>query len=416
MEPSILSKNKLFNITDVIKQNNYMENEYQSFTKFVQNTIKCEKNGKTIDKKIINQAYNIILHKESSGFNGESLEINIETLDDFFLMAKDANVNMLMPTNTNIYLASYYNNFDNFPVARVYVYTLKQIDELELILDRNKQEHIDLTTKDHNKLIDKKNVNNRLNDYLQHKEKRYEKINKFTKGRIKNTSQSGGVAFVNEEGNCVICNQELKNIEIENISFYGAGEYSNIQFTMEVCSSCLSKEAENNILLKSIFEVSGLKECLNKKNVSIEEIRKFSNIIVEYYLNAKILKYSNKEEDEIHAITKSGLRLILRITDIDSYGYNIKSKEDIELVRFDSANDHPDKVEFMPHHVHNNLVEENILKRIIDKFRRNKKKRKKLRESFNNDVDITDSFLTGFLGFDYVSIKKKIDKIEKESS
>gem|GEM_PF-5458825 len=153
------------------------------------------------------------------------------------------------------------------------------------------------------------------------------------------------------------------------------------------------------------FTKTELDKVLKERQLSITEIREISNTIVKQYLNSDIKTYASNDEDTITAITSSGFTLKLRLTSIKNYGYMILNSNGVELVRFDSAPDHPDKVEFMPHHVHNNVQEEESIKRKAKKL--SKKKAEELKKS----IDISDSFLSGVLGIDYVSIDRHLDRL-----
>lgn len=405
----IFSNNKLFNIKDVLIKSKNIKSEYESFSSFCNYTIDNNDNGFLIDRIIIKRsAINVIIHDDISGFNGEFLTIKINNASNFIKLAKDANENMIMFSfEGEAGIVAYYNSFLDFPVARLYTYQFTSQEEFQYITQNMDELGLNYKLKEHDKLIDKDGAKKRVSSYKKEQKERYKYLENFAQGRIDNTNTTGGMIIVNEDNSCVSCNKRLsENIGIENISFLGGD--LNILFIMEVCRECVSNSEKDNILLNSIFQVADIEKKFENRQLTIEEIREYSRNIVRYYLQAEIdLEKSTIET--ISAVTPSGHILKLRLDDISDYGYSILSSEEEPLIQFDNAKHHEEILDYSPHHVHNNKPNEKILTKLARKFRKNKKKRKEILSS----KDITDSFLTGYLGLDFVSIKNRLEELEK---
>lgn len=405
----IFSNNKLFNIKDVLIKSKNIKSEYESFSSFCNYTIDNNDNGFLIDRIIIKRsAINVIIHDDISGFNGEFLTIKINNASNFIKLAKDANENMIMFSfEGEAGIVAYYNSFLDFPVARLYTYQFTSQEEFQYITQKMDELGLNYKLKEHDKLIDKDGAKKRVSSYKKEQKERYKYLENFAQGRIDNTNTTGGMIIVNEDNSCVSCNKRLsENIGIENISFLGGD--LNILFIMEVCRECVSNSEKDNILLNSIFQVADIEKKFENRQLTIEEIREYSRNIVRYYLQAEIdLEKSTIET--ISAVTPSGHILKLRLDDISDYGYSILSSEEEPLIQFDNAKHHEEILDYSPHHVHNNKPNEKILTKLARKFRKNKKKRKEILSS----KDITDSFLTGYLGLDFVSIKNRLEELDK---
>ncbi len=394
----ILSNNEIYDLNDII--NKLESNGYETFVGFTKDLIKTSDTGTTIDTYIPMYACNIIKHNDISNFNSEYLNIDVEYFDDYVKIAKDSNGNFL---DINNGLFSIYNDFERFPVARLYIYKFKNIEDIKSILAKLVLFNIKFNLNNFDILISAKDIKLRIELYLKKLDARFEKLAKYTQGKLNNTSINSAILVAREDYICPVCNKNQSS-EIEEISFtnYKIGT----QISLEVCKDCFSSTAKNNQLLKIIFYKMNLSFILEQKKLTIEEIREISNLIVKLYLDAEIKMEASLSNDTITAIVKNKYLLKLRLTEILNYGYMILTLDEVELVRFDSANHHSDKIEFMPHHVHNNVIEEEKIKEEAKQLSRKKSKEHK------SKVNITDSFLTGFLGIDYISIKNKIEELD----
>ena len=396
----ILSNNGIYDLNDII--NKLQSNGYETFTGFTKDLIETSDTGQTIDTYIPMYGCNIIKHPDISNFDSDYLNINVESFDNYIKIAKDSNGNFLDIENG---LFSIYNDFERFPVARLYIYKFKNNNDMQNILKELSSFNLKFNSKDFNTLINAKSVKQRIDEYLKTLDSKFEKLTKYTQGKIDNTSIIGGMVIAREDSICPICNKN-KSTEIEEISFtnYNTG----IQVSIEVCNDCLSSSAKDNQLLNFMFHEMNLSSILEQRELTIEEIREISNKIVALYLNAEIEKEASHTNDTITAIVKNKYLLKLRLTKVSDYGYMILTLNEVELIRFDSANHHSDKIEFMPHHIHNDVIEEEKIKEEAKKLSRKKSKEHK------SKINITDSFLTGFLGIDYTSIKNKIEELENK--
>lgn len=395
----ILANNDVFNLHDIMSK--LHNNGYKKFTEFAKDVIKAGDDGKTIDSFMPMFAYNIIKHTDISSFDSNFLKMEVEKFNDYLKIAKDSDGNFIDLQNSGLF--SVYNNFDLFPLARVYLYMFKDIKEIEDVLKNKNSSGLDFNSKELDTLLDEQNATNRIKEHLTELDRRFAKLNRYVQGRIDNTSITGGMVIARKDFVCPICNEE-KSSEIENLS--ATNFEFGIQISMEVCKNCLSSSADKNLLLSMMFEQMNIASILDKRKLRIEEIREISNKIVEIYLNARIINFASQSDDTISAITNDNYILKLRLTKLDDYGYTILSPQEEELIRFDSAKHHAEKVDFMPHHVHNNVPEEKRIKEEAKSLSR--KKAKELKKT----IDITDDFLSGFLGIDYIALKKKLDGIQ----
>lgn len=396
----ILSNNEIYDLNDII--NKLESNGYETFTDFAKDLIETSDTGKVIDTYIPIYGCNILKHSDISNFDSDYLNIDIASFDNFLKIAKDSNGNFL---DIRHGLFSVYNDFERFPVARLYIYKFKNNIDMHDILEKLSSLNLKCNSKDFNMLINTSNVKQRINEYLKTLDSRFGKLTRYTQGKINNTSIIGGMVIAREDSICPICNKN-KSSEIEEITF--TNYETGIQICLEVCNDCLSSSAKDNQLLNFMFHKMNLSSILDQRELTIEEIREISNKIVKLYLNAEIKEEASHTNDTITAIVKNKYLLKLRLTKISDYGYMILTLTEIELIRFDSAAHHSDKIEFMPHHVHNDVIEEEKIKEEAKQLSRKKSKEHK------SKINITDSFLTGFFGIDYISIKNKIEELENK--
>lgn len=386
----------MYKVDDLI--NKIKSNGYKSFTEFAQDIIQTMSTGKEIDTWIPTYAINILKHKDESKFNEDFLNIQVNKIDDFIKLAKDSNGNFL-DIGTGCFSA--YNNTDNFPITRIYIYNFKSIQDFQYL---SKQLDLSSFNKENiDKLINKETAYQRIHDYLEKTDDIFKNLVNFTQGRIDNTSLTGGVVIARQDKICAICSTD-KSTEIEEIAY--TSFESGLQVSFEVCKNCISESPEKNHILKFMFQDTKLLSLLNKRELHINDIREISNNIVKTNLNCCIQTNASQTNDTITAFTKCGYILKLRLTTLSSYGYMILNSDETELIRYDSANHHSEKIEFMPHHVHNDVIREEQIKKEAKSL--SKKKGKEHKKS----IDITDSFLTGFIGIDYISIKNKIHELE----
>ena len=381
---------KMYDLDDLlIKINNL---GYEKFTDFAKDVIKTCPNGILVDTLMPMYACNILKHSDISNFNSNFLRIEVDDINDFLKIAKDSRASFASLGDMGVFCV--YNDFELFPVARVYSFQSSDITSYTKVLAHVKK-YLQLNVVALDPLLDEKNAKTRISEYLSNLEIRLAKITRFVQGKIDNTSVTGGIVIARKDNICGNCNlnsaDKLESITTTSLS-------SGIQISMEVCSSCLSSEASRNIILKAIFSNISLEQELTARELKSSELREISNNIVKYYLNLSVKTYASDTQDTITATTNDNFTVKLRITTIKNYGYMILNPEGEEVVRFDSAPDHPDKVEFMPHHVHRDVKEEELIKKKAKKL--SKKKSKELKKK----IDITDSFLSGFLGIDYIAI------------
>lgn len=396
----ILSNNGIYDLNDII--NKLESNGYETFTGFAKDLIETSNTGKVIDIYIPMYGCNILKHSDISNFDSDYLNIDVASFDNFLKIAKDSTGNFLDKGHG---LFSVYNDFERFPVARLYIYKFKNNIDMHDILEKLSSFNLKCNSKDFNMLINTSNVKQRINEYLKTLDSRFEKLTRYTQGKINNTSILGGMVVAREDSICPICNKN-KSSEIEEISF--TNYKTGIQISLEVCNDCLSSTAKDNKLLNFMFHEMNLSSVLDQRELNIEEIRGISNKIVTLYLDAEIKEEASLTNDTITAIVKNKYLLKLRLTKISDYGYIILTLNKTELIRFDSADHHSDKIEFVPHHVHNDVVEEEKIKEEAKRLSRKKSKEHKSR------INIADSFLTGFFGIDYISIKNKIEELDNK--
>lgn len=396
----IIANDALYNLNDILDK--IEVDGYSKFTEFAKDVISTGTKGSLIDLMMPTLAYNILIHKDLSEFDSSFFRIIVDNVDDFLKLAREANGSFMSFNDMGLFCV--YNDFDIFPLARVYTFQAPSIAVFTDAIKQSQASGILFNQKNFEYLSDGRNAETRISEHLSDLDVRLNKIKKFVQGKIDNTSVSGGIAIARRDNVCANCAKEtadqLESITSTNFSF-------GVHVSMEVCSNCLSSSAERNAILNSLFTKTDLDKVLKERQLSITELREISNTIVKQYLNSDIETYASNDEDTITAVTSGGLTLKLRLTSIKNYGYMILNSNGEELVRFDSAPDHPDKVEFMPHHVHNNVQEEESIKKKAKKLSKNKAKELK------KSIDISDSFLSGVLGIDYVSINRHLKRLAK---
>ncbi|MFD1007947.1 toxin-antitoxin system TumE family protein [Oceanisphaera ostreae] len=396
----INANDALYDLNDIL--NKIKVDGYSKFTEFAKDVISTGTKGHLIDLMMPMLAYNVLIHRDLSKFDSSFFRVIVDNVDDLLKLAREANGSFM--SFHGMVLFCVYNDFDIFPLARVYTFQASSIAVFTDAIKQSQASGILFNQKNFEDLSDGINAETRISEHLSDLDVRLSKIKRFVQGKIDNTSVSGGIAIARRDNVCANCAKEnadqLESITSTNFS-------SGVHVSMEVCSTCLSSSAERNVILNSLFTKTDLDKVIKERQLSIAELRKISNAIVKHYLNSDIETYASNDEDTITAITSGGFTLKLRLTSIKNYGYMILNSNGEELIRFDSAPDHPDKVEFMPHHVHNNVEEEESIKKKAKKL--SKKKAKELKKS----IDISDSFLSGFLGIDYVSINRHLDRLAK---
>lgn len=394
----INANDKVFDLKELLDKVEY--GGYGKFTDFAKDVISNTSEGRIIDIMMPMLAYNILIHNDLTKFNSPIFRIEIDNIEDFLKLAKDGNGSFINIGNMGLFCV--YNDFDIFPLARVYTCQASDINIFTKTIEQARASNVIFNQLDLDSLTDEKNADRRVKQHLSDLDNRLQKIRRFVQGKIDSTAVTGGIAIARKDNICSNCAKEVAD-QLESITATNFNK--GVQISMEVCSSCLSSSAENNIILKSIFTNMELEAVLDERQLSVLELREISNNVVERYLRATIKTFASNKEDTITAVTEDGFTLKLRLSALNNYGYMILSPEGKELVRFDSAPDHPEKTEFMPHHVHNDVQEEELIKKKAKKL--SKKKSKELRK----EIDITDSFLSGVLGLDYVSINNHLRRL-----
>jgi hypothetical protein len=409
----IFSNNEVYSLDDILKKIEVIG--YKKIEDFQQDVFKIAKTGEEVEyyMPILNCNY-IKLDRENEKtkgtyFSDGNLRINLKDINQYILMADSADAHLINPLGGTI--IAVYNTYTEFPIARFYTYTVQNETDFNLMYDffTNKKYPYNKYIHDIEGLVDLKNSENRISEYLENVDKLFGKSEKYAKGRIKNTSVTGGILIARKDYTCPICNNtKNKANELEKITISSNNFDFGMEIIMQVCKNCLSDNAKDNGILKYIFQKMNLEKILKERELTIHEIRDITKYIIKYYLQYEIIDINTKNNYVIKARTKKGFIIKFRLNAIDDYGYNIFSLDNESLVRFDCAPDHPDKVEFMPHHVHNNLQHEDGTK---DEIKTNKKLTRKEKKELKKEFDITDSFLSGYMGIDYISIEKKVNTL-----
>lgn len=407
----IFSNKELYSIEDILKKIEGVG--YKKIGDFQQDIFKIAKTGEEVEyyMPILNCNY-IKLDRENENtkgtyFSDGNLRINLKDINQYILMADSADAHLIDPFRG--ILIAVYNTYDEFPIARFYTYNAQNEIDFSLMYDffTNKKYPYNEYIHDIEALVDLKNSENRISEYLENADKLLGKAEKYAKGRMKNTSVTGGILIARKDYTCPICNNiKNKANELEKITISSNNFNSGVEIIMQVCKNCLSDSAKDNGILKHIFQKMNLEKILKERELTIHEIRDISKYIIRYYLKYEIIDINTKNNYVIEAKTKEGFIIKFRLNAIDDYGYNIFSSDNKSLVRFDCAPDHPEKVEFMPHHVHNDLQYEEAIK---DEIGTNKKLSRKEKKELKKRFDITDSFLSGYMGIDYISIEEKVN-------
>jgi len=242
----INANDALYDLNDIL--NKIEVDGYSKFTDFAKDVISTGTKGSLIDLMMPILAYNALIHRDLSKFDSSFFRIIVDNVDDFLKLAREANGSFMSFNDMGLFCV--YNDFDIFPLARVYTFQASSIAVFTDAIKQTQATGILFNQKNFECLSDGRNSENRISEHLSDLDVRLSKIKKFVQGKIDNTSVSGGIAIARRDNVCANCAKEsadqLESITSTNFS-------SGVHVSMEVCSTCLSSSAERNVILNSLF-------------------------------------------------------------------------------------------------------------------------------------------------------------------
>ncbi len=218
----IFSNNQVYSLDDIIKK--VKGKVYKTLYDFQQDVFKISTTAKDVELFMPIMNCNIIkLDRENEASKGKyfcdaMFKIKLENIEQYILMASEADVHLFSPEGVIIAI---YTSFEEFPIARFYTYHTQNKKDVDLIADLviNKKYPYNTCLYRLDELIDKKNSEKRIEKYLKNAENLFEKAEKYVKGRIDNTSITGGLLMAKKDNTCLICNNPESNAcELEKVS------------------------------------------------------------------------------------------------------------------------------------------------------------------------------------------------------
>ena len=231
-------------------------------------------------------------------------------------------------------------------------------------------------------------LNEREEAYLKRRDKNTSGFQKLFDGRQKNTSTSSGIAIITE--NCTLCGEPITNFLSTTLNTDDSG----MIIFYNVCEKCMKEAYEDKSKTNIDFLLKKFKQndpLVPSVRINDEELFELSKSFITNKLDCEIKKI-DFDKMEIHAIRNSNFKIIFRLQRSDneklSYAYMIFDHKGNQLRRVDSANDHKDRIDIGPDHIHTDLKESNKI--------------------------VESSYTTGYLITDLPLIKNLLEKLEKE--
>ena len=323
--------------------------------------------------------------------------IELKSFEKFLLMLNDCDKYFIYPTAGKSFetkmgdLVALYYPSDISPLARCYSLPFNMHNGTEYLTKLSSMAYT-FTAIDDNSFgisIQIDTLPDREEKYLKRRDKNTSGFQKLFDGRQKNTSTSTGIAIITEK--CTLCGEPITNFLSTTLS---TDDNGMIVF-YNVCEECMKKAYDDKSKTNIDFLLKKFKQddpLIPSVRITDEELLTLSESFIKNKLDCEIEKVII-EKMEIHAIRNSNFKIIFRLqksnADKLSYAYMIFDHKGNQLRRIDSANDHKDRIDIGPDHIHTNL-----------------KKSNKVVES---------SYTTGYLITDLPLIKELLAKLEKEN-
>ncbi len=319
--------------------------------------------------------------------------IELKSFEEFILMLNDCDKYFIYPGEGSFEkkignLVALYYPSDISPLARCYSLSFNmhngteyftKLSEMNYKLTLINDASLDIA-------IQKDTLIEREEKYLKKRNQKTGGFQKRLDGRQENTTTSTGIAIVTD--NCTLCGQPITNFLSTTLSTDNKG----MIIFYNVCESCMKtayKDKDKNnidILLKK-FKVD--EQFIPSSHITDEELLNISKSLIRDKMDCIIQKIVI-DKMEIHAIQNSHFKIIFRLQRANdeklSYGYMIFDNNGKQLIRIDSANDHHERIDIGPDHIHTNLEKSNKI--------------------------VESSYTTGYLISDLPLIKKIITQLE----
>ncbi|MBU1657429.1 hypothetical protein KKG72_00035 [bacterium] len=347
----------------------------------------------------------------SQGLSGEDTDLGIQTLtgeilenpmlgieifktNEFITLTKDSKKYFIYQVGLQeFYFTALYEITETAPIPRGY-FIRKKIHEVIPYIQSMKEQGFNFTVihdEEFSKAIYETTFEARKRAYLDEKEKKLSYLKNHLDGRRSNTTLKGTMLLNSKH--CLSCRDALADYQVSTTM---ATSDKSMMMLYNVCPKCLDLAKNfNGSNIEFLLNSLGVNnESFKSEEVSDEELFKRTVKFFKNNLKCKNITYTIKKgQYEISAFRKSGIKIIFRMQGANqkkiSYAYMLYDKKNNskQLVRYDSADHHNNKLTSAPDHIHYNLEE--------------------------NNNDVQSSFLTGFLDLDLPEIKRKIQELEQ---
>lgn len=343
---------------------------FSSFDIFLDGLLRLSSDGEAIDAAIEGMWLPLLKPKS------QIIQIKMPSYKSFKIMAKKAFFIIYTYNKGEVYFeAAYFNRKEEFP-PRSYIYITDARNFNSIINDmissdlniipKNEPTANILKIKNKNvkfsmdKVITKfrefKRKINEINN-SENSQKQWEIINRISLEQWKDGD--AGKLFIFEDNRCVVCNSEesLMNLDHKIV----AGDLK-ITIVLPICFKCHQESLKYPSTIEFIRRIikkrlSDETESEVPKTFNLERADYFGYVIQRLNERKEVKKArkDEKEEDKLRVDLINNCELILRLTDVNDYGYMF-FKEGKQIIRWDSAPHHIKKTRIGPDHIHQNLI------------------------------------------------------------
>lgn len=303
--------------------------------------------------------------------------VKLDTVEQVSRMIPDSDNNFIFVDNGILNWCAYYNFSDTFPLGRLYFISEKNMfnwGTLNNFIESSGYKSSLITPQKFGEIIGENKSSERIEKYRAQKLKENKAYKGLVDGRISSTTISQGFYLKTKE--CIICGENKDKLVNCNL----ATEEDGLMIGYHLCNIHHTESLEYDSLMDYFCEKFNLPKLFKVKALSKDELIFNSIMILKNKMDCSIEKI---KKNTITAYRKtSKFKIVLRLDEIDNYGYMIFNSNNKELARFDSANHH--NVNYGPDHLHPNLKSKKVI----------------------------SSFLTGLPQIDYSSILKIVEKYE----
>jgi len=293
----------------------------------------------------------------------------LNNYEHFKYMTKFANDVHVLASGNEFFFIAFYNDKENFPVARSYYYKVSSIfDANDIYKDLNLDNPLKMeekTYRDHLNeygifLLKEGDYKTRIKKFLDKYESKHKHFKDFFNGRQKNTNTDSCIRIDTE--NCIFCKEE-KKFTVSTTIFADKG----IFFNYDVCKTCFNDMKNNDISPINYFskKFTGIDFCSFSK-ISRKEVLSITRDFLKDELNCEIIR--NNKKDKLRGKRKeTGFIITFRLTAELDYAYVINNPEKKEVAKIDSRDHHPE-LKYGPDHLHDSSSKKKYNKEVKDSF------------------------------------------------